>query len=64
MSFGPPTLPQEYDEAGFPTLMADGQPVSKGMQKKLQKAVEAQKKAYEGWLAAQKDGGAGGAAQR
>lgn len=44
---------QEYDESGFPTEMADGQPVSKGMVKKLQKALEAQKKAHEGWLATQ-----------
>lgn len=49
---------KEYDDSGFPTVMADDQPVSKGMVKKLQKAREAQVKAYEQWqAAAQKDGG-------
>ena len=36
-----------FDGTGFPLTGADGQPLSKGLQKKLQKAREAQVKLYE-----------------
>lgn len=40
-----------YDAAGFPLTAADGQALSKGLQKKLQKAHELQAAAHEQWKA-------------
>ena len=42
-----------FDDTGFPLTGADGEPLSKGLQKKLQKAREAQTKAHEQWRATQ-----------
>ncbi len=41
-----------FDDTGFPLTTPDGQPLTKGAQKKLQKAREAQCKLHEQWRAA------------
>lgn len=41
-----------YDDLGFPLTAADGQPLSKGLLKKLQNARETQAAQYEQWRAA------------
>jgi hypothetical protein len=40
-----------YDALGFPLTAADGQPLSKGLQKKLQKAHELQAALHAQWKA-------------
>jgi len=40
-----------YDDTGFPLTTSDGQPLSKGLQKKLQKARELQVALHEQWKA-------------
>ena len=42
---------KEFDADGFPTVGADGQPLSKALSKKLAKLREAQVKAYDAWRA-------------